>query len=210
MGYKLKEVGHDIFLLDFDNQYDLAMTFLRYQEFYECASTKFRGKSFKLLDFMSWYAKKYGDGGFNYTTSWAGFNFPASIIPAVRELGIPDPNDYDAIMFEIYNRICQETKRPSYLIGTCGDNALEHEIAHGLFFVDPSYKRTMTHLVKTLDADVKKRVFKHLTTLGYARKVLIDETQAYMATGAEYSWRVSGKTRMPFIEQFKKYYPQKV
>jgi hypothetical protein len=55
------------------------MTFLRYQEFYESPSKKFRGKSYKLLDFMKWYASE-NDGIFTYPRDWAGFNFPGSII----------------------------------------------------------------------------------------------------------------------------------
>ena len=64
MKYTLKEIKGGIFLVEFDNQYDLAMTFLRYQEFYE--SPKFKGKRFTIIDFMEWYSKEY-DGAFTYT-----------------------------------------------------------------------------------------------------------------------------------------------
>lgn len=52
MKFTISEVKPKIFLFESDNSYDLAMTFLRYQETYESPNPKFRNKSFTIIDFM--------------------------------------------------------------------------------------------------------------------------------------------------------------
>ena len=41
--FKITEVKPRIFLFEFKNHYDMCMYFMRYQEYYESASPKFRG-----------------------------------------------------------------------------------------------------------------------------------------------------------------------
>ena len=67
-----------IFVLTFDSQYDLCMSFLRIQEFYE--SPVYHGRYFTLEDYMDYWSKEYGQGSFNYLDVWNGFNVPGSVI----------------------------------------------------------------------------------------------------------------------------------
>lgn len=69
---KLQKITDKIYHLHFDKQYDLAMHFLRYQEYYECPNDRFYKNSFTLAEFMHWYAKEYGS--FSYPEDWGGFN----------------------------------------------------------------------------------------------------------------------------------------
>jgi len=208
--FVIKEVRPRIFLFEFSNHYDMCMHFLRYQEFYESPSPRFRGKSFEILDFMKWYTLKYGNGSFTYPNDWNGFNIPGDTIQKVWKLGISDRNIYDYEMQMAWKE-CQAKANGEkfYIIGVVrGNKALSHEIAHGLFYLNPKYKKESVNLVKALSDDMRKSINEALKKLGYTPKVYVDETQAYMATGLTEAF---GKVdqwsaeRKPFQECFKKF-----
>lgn len=185
MKFKLKEIKPQIFLLTFKDQYDLNMTFLRYQEFYESPNPKFRGKNFTILDFMEWYAKDH-NGVFTYTKDWAGFNCPHYIFDQIK---VKDRNKYDDLMDEVVDHCMSESFKKYndskfYLIGTKegAEATLKHEIAHGYFYLNPNYQKEMKNLVKNLKPNFKKHMFETLIKVRYAKKVLVDETQAWLAT----------------------------
>lgn len=182
--YSLKEIKPNIFYLEFQDRYDLCMHFLRYQEFYESPSNKFRNKAFSILSFMRWYAKKYGNNSFTYTSDWSGFNIPSYVIEQVHNLTIPDRNIYDYEMLNIY-RHCKKSSNDFYLIGATKKDrkTLNHELAHGFFYIDKTYKTLMTKLVKAIPQDIRNQINNWLKVKGYTPKVFIDETQAYLSTG---------------------------
>src|SRR5512138_554281 len=72
------KIADRIFVVRFDTLYELASTFLRFQEHYE--SPRFRNRIFSLEEFMDWYAEK--TGAFTYFTDWSGFNVPSSTFEA--------------------------------------------------------------------------------------------------------------------------------
>ena len=74
----MREIAPGVFLLRYQSQYELATTFLRFQEHYE--SRRFRNRVFSLEDFMDWYASRFG--GFTYYQDWAGFNLPSTAFTA--------------------------------------------------------------------------------------------------------------------------------
>jgi hypothetical protein len=82
MNIKHKILPYNIHLLVFDNQYDLASTFLRFQEHYE--SPEFAGKVFTLDEYKNWYInhspRASKDGVFTYYEDWNGFNIPSKIL----------------------------------------------------------------------------------------------------------------------------------
>lgn len=183
--FVIKEVKPGIFLFQFNHHYDMCMYFLRYQEFYESPSPKYRGKPFLILDFMKWYSLKYGDGAFTYPEDWNGFNIPGDTIKKVHDLGITDKNIYDYEMWLAWKECNTKANgKKFYIIGVVrGNKALNHEIAHGLFYLHPEYKREMKRLVKELPTNLRKNINNTLKKLGYTPKVYVDEAQAYMATG---------------------------
>jgi hypothetical protein len=152
---------------------------------------------------MSWYSKQDNRECFTYPKDWGGFNIPASIIADVHKLGIKDLNGYDKEMLRIYKKIIKKSPK-FYLIGTCGNDALDHEVAHGLFYVNGRYKKAMSALVKAIKPRAKKAMIKYLTDLGYAKHVHIDECQAYLATGINLLG-IDANTAKPFIELFNHY-----
>lgn len=215
--FELQEIRPKIFLMAFKTRYDLAMYFLRYQEFYESPSPKYRGKKFEILDFMKWYSTKYGNGVFTYPDDWAGFNIPGSVIKEVWDLGISDRNEYDTEMWQIYSDCHKKSQGDFYLIGAENRSedlvTLKHEIAHGFFYTIPEYKDTMTELVKGLAPELRKFMNTELKKLGYTPKVYVDETQAYMSTGLLFGPEHKSdlvpqleEGRKPFVKLYKHYY----
>lgn len=185
--------------------YDLAMLFLRSQEFYE--SPKFKGKHFTILEFMDWYTTTSENDTFSYNQDWQGFNVPSLAIHRAL-YDAPDYNHWDMKMYEIYGTIIRDFCASNfYLIGSVkGDTvAMDHEIAHGLFYLNQEYKKTMKKLVSGIPC--RDKLFEALATgMGYARDVLHDEAQAYLATGlVGRDLKAFQKYTPPFVETFNKF-----
>jgi len=161
-----------IVLLRFASTYELAATFLRFQEHYE--SVRFRNRVFSLDEYMDWYAARYG--AFTYYEDWSGFNVPSTALRAFTE-GRFDP------LSRRERRLLQAVKRlrpPFYVIGVASDQALIHELAHALYFTDPEYRREVRRLLRgQKTAGIRKR----LAVLGYHPSVLTDEVHAYLVDG---------------------------
>lgn len=209
--FTLSEIKPRIFLMDFEDSYDLTMHFLRYQEYYESDSPEFRGHSFEIFDFMKWYSSTYGDGAFTYPIDWSGFNIPGSIIKEVIDIGISDPNKYDAIMKLVYDD-CHSKSDVFYLIGVSNGDELttKHEIAHGFFFTTPEYKKEMIELVENLKPEFTSSFHDSLNKMGYTHHVYVDEIQAYLSTGDKEEFDgmelIINDENKPFVEIFNKYY----
>jgi hypothetical protein len=212
MQYKLTQIKPKIFLMEFKNHYDLGMTFLRYQEYYESRSSKFRGKNFTIIDFMEWYAKEYGAGIFTYPLDWSGYNIPSHIISSVRPT-IEDNNKYDEEMYKIYDKCQKEVGDDFYLIGAQDDKqndiVIKHELAHGFFYTNAEYRKKMTALVGKLTPSFRNKMKAELKEIGYTPKVYIDEMQAYLSTGMIDSLGKVNTQDKPFVELYKMYYDKK-
>lgn len=209
--FTIKEVKPNIFLFNFKDPYECAMHFLRYQEYYESPNPKFRDHTWTILEYMKWYSKKYGNRAFTYPADWSGFNIPSNVIQDVFQNYIPDYNAYDQIMCEAWSECVKKAKDDRfYIIGATNGNieVVQHEIAHGMFYINDDYKKEMTALVKQLKPKLRNACFKNLKDMGYTSKVFVDECQAYFATGLaeRFTFKVSDKTLQPFQEVFKKYY----
>jgi hypothetical protein len=213
---KVKKITDRVYLVTFSSRFDLTMTFMRYQEYYE--SPKFRNKNFSLMEFMRWYSLAYGDGAFTYTKDWNGFNIPAiKIFEVLNSLGVETAwdkmHEYDYCMFGIVSKIKEQLKDENfYLIGIHSDDkdkeTQRHEIAHGLFWTNSEYRNKMTALVKALPKTAKTHLKKVLRKRGYCKNVFIDEIHAYMATGLikAMSKKLLNKHRKPFQSVLKEYY----
>jgi hypothetical protein len=182
MKVKFKQIKPwPIFHLSFETCRDLAMAFIRIQEWYE--SPKFRHKIFTLEEFKEWYTKERGT--FSYAQDWAGFNVPSTAIYAVwKHFKNHSPQEK-----QLFKLLTEQglliTDKPKYkycLIGTYGRDkteTVEHEIRHGLFFCKPEYRR---QILKVLARFSTPHLRKNLLKMGYHQAVLSDEVQAYVLT----------------------------
>lgn len=198
MGFEIekKEVRKGIFSLRFRNQYETCSTFLRLQEFYESPFKEIKGHVFTLEEYMDRYAQEMGN--FTYTTDWAGFNVPGHVVKnffkTFETLGEPLLKKEEDLYGILEDQIEGDDK--FYVIGHYEKKALPdwkkeedfystlaHEIAHGLFYLDASYKRRALALVSGLpEKATEKMSEKLLGSGGYCKSVLKDEFQAYLAT----------------------------
>jgi hypothetical protein len=158
-----------IFLIQFKTQYELASTFLRFQEHYE--SPKFSRKIFSIEEFMDWYAEENGNK-FSYFTDWSGFNVPSTVFQPFYE-GKFDP------LLEKEKRLLELVKNLGdrfYVIGLFDPHDLTHELAHALYFMDPTYEQSANKAMKNFDTSA----FKAEKLAGYAKHVIRDEIQAHL------------------------------
>ncbi len=182
---KVKEIYPNLFLFTYPNQYELASTFIRLQEFYESPYKQIRNKYFTLEKFMDLYAKDQKKNKFTYFEDWSGYNIPGDIVLKFLELF---QNDLTKKERKLLNRFLKTgVHQKFYIIGTIkGDkNTIKHEIAHGLYYLNKDYNKEMSQLIKEMPKSLRSTAEKYLMNLGYCKAVLKDELQAYFATGLD-------------------------
>jgi len=203
-GIELFKITNYIYWLKIESRYNLAMTFLRYQEYYESPSSDFRGKDFTIIDYMDWYSKTYGKGSFTYPNDWAGFNIPSKVLNDIFDGDIKDWNKYDTIMYKAY---CNIDDEKYYLIGANKqNNTLNHEIAHGLYATNTIYKESMDELITNIDPEDKRLFYSKLSEMGYTIEVFDDEIQAYLATSSCIQFERAEKYKEEFKNKYEKFY----
>lgn len=181
----------NLFHFSFDTAWDMNMTLVRIQEFYE--SPKFRNKHFTLEQYMDWYAeteaKKNKDGtvDFDYTSRVYGLNFPGKIVKSFIEkfdAGIRPREQWFLDRLSTQVDIEDDNYYVIGTFGTCSEEkeTLDHEIRHGMYYLLPKYRREINKVLdkhwsktKTYRKDVLRR--------GYGKSVLKDEMHAFALTG---------------------------
>jgi hypothetical protein len=219
--FKIKklEVAEGIFSLQFKTQYELSSTFIRIQEFYESPFEEIRGNFFTLEKYMDRYAKRYE--AFTYLEDWGGFNVPGHVCLdffSVFEGRLLDKEKHLESL--IYNQLNGNGK--FYIIGHSEKEAskitkrnmnstLAHEVAHGKFYMNESYKIKMLHAVQNLPRKDSVAMAKALIKMRYTKGVIKDEIQAYLATSTKdylhglFEVDLEEKLLEPFKEVFIEY-----
>jgi hypothetical protein len=217
MNFSVRELLPHVYHLHFERGYDLAMHFVRAQEYYE--SPRFFRKFFTMIDFMDWYAKEHGKGAFTYPTDWSGFNVPSTVLLEVYgpTVELPDPNRYDEFMKSLVGWASRvEYGHNFYFIGTSSagykgdsdeENVLDHEIAHALYFTNPKYRKAVTSCLAGMDAAARVQAKAALAAMGYHATTIDDEVHAYSATGLckDLQGIISPADQKPFQKAFKEF-----
>lgn len=165
-----KNLSQNIVLVQADSQYELGSVFLRFQEFYE--NPEFRDKIFTLGEFRQWYAETYG--AFTYASDWTGFNIPSYVIDKFKT-GIFDPltpGEQELIT------LFKDRADTYYVIGAQGDEVLEHEICHGLFYTNGLYRAEVSAFINS-NPHLFTEVFDFVRGMMYHPSVYLDEVHAY-------------------------------
>lgn len=213
---EVKEIKPNIYAVIIKDDYDRAMLFCRYQEYYESPFPEIRSKTFSLESYMRTYAKNNKSTYFSYPHDWAGYNIPSNIlIESHKKFMSYYPNEYDDIMREIIAHCQNNTKgeeyQPWYIIGVdkVKSGTMDHEIAHGLYYTDLKYKVEMDYITSQIKKTEYIALGKHLVKAGYAndKKIIDDEIQAFMSTGKYSKWsEIAYRKYSPeYIKVFKKY-----
>ncbi len=212
----VKEIKPNIYCVLVDDDYDRAMLFCRYQEFYESPYKQFRGKYFTWTQYMRFYKDVWKKDTFTYPIDWSGYNIPCNVVQRANHM-FCNETEYDDIMNDIYFYCSHQSttkynKRVDwYLIGASSKDlkTLDHEIAHGLYFTNPNYKKDVKKLIKDIKPSHYDKLKKKLVKMGYVddKKIIDDEIQAFMSTGLYngLDTKELKKYEQMFIENFKNY-----
>ncbi len=180
VSFTKEQICKDIFLLKFENQYDITSTFLRFQEHYE--SPEFRGKIFSLQEYTKWYSSIKGD--FTYYSDWNGFNIPSYVLKPFYEGKFNPLSEKEEKILDIFRNEVD----PFYVIAIHKMSEkplgiLKHEIAHGFFYISSTYKEKTIEIMKKFNVEEIKEKLRYLG--GYHEEVLDDEIQAFSISGDE-------------------------
>lgn len=213
----VKEIKPNIYCVLVDDNYDRAMLFCRYQEFYESPYKKFRNKYFTWMEYMRFYKDVWKKKTFTYPEDWSGYNIPSNILQIAHHIFCGE-TEYDNIMNDIYWYCVSDVQKKNegkdvdwYLIGASSKDlrTLDHEIAHGLYFTNRNYKKDTNKLIKEIKPTHYDKLKKKLIKMGYVsdKKIINDEIQAFMSTGLynDLDIKELKKYESKFIKNFKKY-----
>lgn len=166
-----------IFLVEASSQYLLTSTFLRFSEFSE--NIFFRNRKFTLEEFMDWYAKKFGN--FSYYEDWSGFNIPSRVLKPFLKGDFNPLSKKEKKFLELF----VDNQEPFCIIGVQAGKidlpTLKHEIIHGLFNMNSSYRELVEKELATMDCSNFHAALKKAS---YHESVWVDETNAYGICGA--------------------------
>jgi hypothetical protein len=191
---KVIEIRKNIYAVIIENDYDRAMLFCRYQEFYESPFINIKDQPFDLMLYMKTYKNNNGANIFTYPEYWMGYNIPSHSLKKCLSNVFINKNEgcgvntYDYIMNEITEAIYKHLgseEIPFYILGVdkIESDVMQHEIAHGLFYTDSEYKQRTIEAYNNLPNIIKESMSNILLEMGYCDEVIIDEIQAYMSTG---------------------------
>lgn len=213
----VKEIRPRIYCVLIDDNYDRAMLFCRYQEFYESPYKKFRGKSFTWMEYMRFYKNAWKKDVFTYPEDWAGYNIPSNVMEKANHVFCKE-TEYDQIMNDIYFYCAIDSQNKNnntrcnwYLIGASSKDlrTVDHEIAHGLYYTNKEYKKEVSKLINNIKPTHYNKLKKKLVKMGYVddKKIIDDEIQAFMSTGLYngLDTKELKKYEKQFVNNFKKY-----
>lgn len=178
---QVNKLNSQIILFESLDFIDVQLAFFRLTEYYEGEETTIKNKVFKNLeDLMIAYAKKGSPTKtFSFFGDWAGFNVPGHKVREFFKKHKPLTESE-----KIVHKATKNVKGKFYIIGSCfaSFGVITHEIAHGLYQTNKSYKEVCLKEMKKIP-NICKKIQKVLGTWGYKNsEVLADETQAYLGT----------------------------
>lgn len=179
------KVQKNIYIVSATSQYELAISFLRLQEFYESSFPEICGHYFTTEQYMDRYAEEFGN--FTYTSDWNGFNIPGDVVEKFFKVFGDDLTNHEKELRKLLVPALNPVRKVRfYVIGVHGNDVgvVDHETAHALFYLSSEFNKSMTELIDNIHPIIKKRIFTKLKKMGYGENVLIDEAQAYLSTSS--------------------------
>lgn len=169
--FRLKKQPYNSVLISCDYQEILSDSFMRFQEHYE--SPYWADKIFTIGQFKKWYSET--NGGDTYRHDWRGFNFPSYVLKPFKD-GLFDPLTENEK--EILDLLRYRTDN-FYVVGSKDKKVLKHELNHALFNYSEKYREEIIKLIDKNKSKLKPAA-NCLIKLGYHKKVIYDEIQAYV------------------------------
>lgn len=170
---KCKKQPYNSIWISADSQDELAITFMRFQEFYESPNPEFKNKIFTVGQLKSWYSTHYGAD--TYHKDWIGFNFPSKVLIPFKQ-GLFDP--LTELESELLN-LLRYRHDNFYIIGAQDQAVLRHELSHALYGYSIKYRTAINSYI-TRHKNKFKAITKYILDKGYSKEVINDEIQAYV------------------------------
>jgi hypothetical protein len=182
--WSLYKHSEGVYVVQVANNYERGMLFLRYQEHYESPRAEFRGQNFDIFHFMNQYRLDRQADIFSYPGEWLGFNIPGEVLLSCVA-GVRQRNLYDKEMLAICKLIKKDVVGKFYVLGVdqLGGDLMDHELAHAFYYLDRRYRSEANKLISKLSKTKVAKMKRLLLSWGYREDVLLDEIQAYLATG---------------------------
>jgi len=173
----ISRIGKNIYCLEFDDQIEMAKTFIRFQEYYECPNKEFRKRHFTLKKFFDWY-KEYRPGH-DYYSEWDGYNFPSRDFKAFINGKFNPLRHIEKPVVDFFRKV-----RGKYYIIACikGDQStINHEMAHAFYDNDPVYRQRVHDIIGEYNIRAQYKILKDL---GYASRWYRNELNAILSTSS--------------------------
>jgi len=180
-------VNNNIITITSTENVSLNSMFMRIQEYYESPYDDIRGKYFHHMYFIERYCIERKKKTFNYFADWSGFNVPGNIVKNFfKEFKHSTLSDREKWLKNKLKPFLKSDKK-FYLIGCVETDieAMEHEIAHAMYYLSPSYRKSCKALINCLDDNVRDILINKFIDDGYTKSVFDDEMQAYLATSSQ-------------------------
>lgn len=182
MVMELIEIMPKVFYISFSNKKELTTTMCRPQEYYESEHSHIRGQYFDWPTFIDTFSEETGE--LKYFGYWSGFNIPSDVFQQWMKDFAHDFSPKEKALIELIKEKVDIENEKFYIIASEKGKicTIQHEIAHALYHLNDNYKLHMDSLTAKLPHDFKATFKKTLNEMGYADTVMLDETQAYLAT----------------------------
>lgn len=178
---KLEEIYDNLFCVGFNKRKNMCETFVRFHGHYE--NPNFQSKIFTKKQFDRWFKNNTEEGSdldMDFYSLGGGFNVPDYVFNKFLE-GKFDPLSEKEK--KLLNEISKIKRNKFYVLAIDRTEKcrINHEIAHGLYYLNKNYKEEINKFI----FDMPKRDFKKIesilkTSQIYSDERIVDEIQAHL------------------------------
>ncbi len=186
--FSFKEIYPGVICITSKSLLVLSFAFMRLSEHYESQSERFRNNVFSREEFKDWFGAE-NDGNFTYYDNWGGFNIPGHSFLSFLKAGFSDLLPIEKFLIEKISKHSTNRSEEFYIIGI--DNSedqsfLDHELAHAIYHLNSDYNSEINTVLSKIPVDQQDILNSLLTSYGYTKQVLMDETHAFLLQIDEY------------------------
>jgi len=187
---KIERIFPDLYRARFEKLYNLSMSFVRLQEYYD--DSMFHGRLLEIEDFIEEWSLRRGNGEFTYPENWNGYGVRGKNIMTWLS-AVSGRSELRKEEEDLFNKLLKvhgsNDFTPVYLFGVCETEGIpervavtNHEIAHYLFYKNKRYKQKVKGVLSHFPGNVRLKFENILQKKYYHRTTFVDEIQANIAT----------------------------
>lgn len=162
----------------------------------------FKGKIFSLEEYMDWYVKKHGH--FDYFDTVEGFNIPGVNLKPFYDGQFNPLTKKEERILDLC-RLESNNLETLVIISTFREQELDHELAHGLFYLDAMYRTEVKSIVKQIKPHIRRKFGKNLKERDYHPSTWIDEINSYSVEKRKLKWVPNFPEKAQLRKLFREY-----